>query len=141
MLYLKNSLVNLTIILFSLFFLTISSAEESNFIFPKKKIITTKVSEKKQDKVEVRKNFNLDNLPQKKPFIEVSSTQKKIGDKKRTSEIDKIKNSESKITFTGLPEKKPISKKNLIIQKIDKPYLEKETRKTINQIKEKTKTK
>jgi hypothetical protein len=37
-----------------------------------------------------------------------------------------------------LKSKKPISKKNLIIQKIDKPYLENETRKSINQIKEKT---
>jgi len=114
MLYLKNSLVNLTIILFSLFFLTISSAEESNFIFPKKKIITTKVSEKKQDKVEVKKNFNLVSLPQKKPFIKVLSTQKKIGDNKSTSKINKIKNSKNRITFTGLPEKKPISKNNTI---------------------------
>jgi len=141
MLYLKNSLVNLTIILFSLFFLTISSAEESNFIFPKKKIIITKVSEKKQDKVEVKKNFNLDSLPQKKPFIKVSSTQKKIGDNKSTSKINKIKNSKNRITFTGLPEKKPISKNNTIIQKVDKPYLEKKTQNIIDQIKIKTEVK
>ena len=38
MLYLKNSLVNLTLILFSLFFLTVLSADDSGFIFPKKKI-------------------------------------------------------------------------------------------------------
>ena len=68
MLYLKNSLVNLTIALFSLFFLTISSADDSNFIFPKKKIITIKIDEKKQNNVEINTNFKLDDLPQKNPF-------------------------------------------------------------------------
>ena len=67
--YLKNSLVNLTIILFSLFFLTILSAEESDFIFPKKKFITIKVSENKQDNTEISKSLKLDSLPKKKPFI------------------------------------------------------------------------
>ncbi len=57
MLYLKNSLVNLTIILFSLFFLTILPAEESNFIFPKKKIITIKADEKKQNKTEIKQQY------------------------------------------------------------------------------------
>ena len=55
MLYLKNSLVNLTIILFSLLFLSISSSADDNFIFPKKKIITIKTEEKKQNKVEKNK--------------------------------------------------------------------------------------
>ena len=48
MLYLKNSLVNLTIILISLFFLTVSSGDDNTFIFPKKKIITIKPLEKKK---------------------------------------------------------------------------------------------
>ena len=46
MLYLKNSLVNLIIILFSLFFSTNLSAEDGTFIFPKKKIISIKVEKK-----------------------------------------------------------------------------------------------
>jgi len=49
--YLKNSLVNLIIVLFSLFFLTISLAENSNFIFPKKKNITIKTNEEKKIKI------------------------------------------------------------------------------------------
>ena len=140
MLYLKNSLVNLTITLFSLFFLTVSSAEESNFIFPKKKITTTTI-EKKLNKVDISKNSKFSDLPQKNPYRAKSIRQKKLKDNITTSEINNKKNVKSNNTFIGLPEKKPISKKNLIIQKIDKPYLEKETRKTINQIKEKTKTK
>ena len=40
--YRKNSLVNLTIPLFLLFFLTNLCADNSNFIFPKKKIPQSK---------------------------------------------------------------------------------------------------
>ena len=68
MLYLKNSLVNLTIILFSLFFLTISLADDSDFIFPKKKIITIKSDEKKFINVKISKNFLSNNIPQKNPL-------------------------------------------------------------------------
>ncbi len=79
MLYLKNSLVNLTIIFFSLFFLTISSADDSNFIFPKKKIITIKSDKKKQSNIEINKNFTSIDLPQKNPFRE-NLTQHKLGE-------------------------------------------------------------
>ena len=39
MLNLKNSLVNLTITLFSVFFLTVLLADDSNFILTKKKLL------------------------------------------------------------------------------------------------------
>ena len=68
MLYLKNSLVNLTIIFFSLFFLTISRADDNNFIFPQKKIITINNNENKLIKTEISKNFKSSDLPQKNPF-------------------------------------------------------------------------
>ena len=89
MLYLKNSLVNLTIILFYLFFLTILSAEESNFIFPKKKTITTKISENKQGKIEISKNLKSDNLPKKNPFTKTLSKQKNLKTNKKTTAITK----------------------------------------------------
>ena len=110
MLYLKNSLVNLTIILFSLFFLTISSADDNSFIFPKKKFITVKTDKIKQFKVEIIKNFKLDNLPQKNPL------RKKIITKKDsiTTEIFGEKNSDT--------------------QKTKNTYLEKETKEKIKEI-------
>ena len=78
MLYLKNSLVNLTIILFSLFFLTISLADDNNFIFPKKKIVIIKTDNKKINTIETGINLKLDNLPQKNPLREKVSLQKKV---------------------------------------------------------------
>ena len=77
MLNLKHSLVNLTIILFSLFILTFSPADHSNFIFPKKKIILIKPVEKNLTKIElINKNKSLD-LPQKKPIKTKAIKQKK----------------------------------------------------------------
>ena len=79
--YLKNSLVNLTIILLSLFFITISSSENVNFIFPKKKIITINTNVAKNIKVEPIKNFKLIDLPRKNPFrkkIELNTKIKSI---------------------------------------------------------------
>jgi hypothetical protein len=64
MLYLKNSLVNLTIIFFSLFFLSIAASDDNDFIFPKKKIITVKNVLKKQNNIEISKSFGAIYLPQ-----------------------------------------------------------------------------
>ena len=105
MLYLKNSLVNLTIILFSLFFLTILPAEESNFIFPKKKINTIKANQNKQGKIEINKNSKLSDLPPKKPFQEESSPQKKLRNNIKDSQITKKNYTKNKITFSGKPVK------------------------------------
>jgi hypothetical protein len=71
---LKNSLVNLTIILFSLFSLTLSLADNQDFIFPKKKIVELETVKKKQIKIEKNNNKNLFNLPQKKPIKKKNST-------------------------------------------------------------------
>ena len=76
MLYLKNSLVNLLIVLFSLFFLTFLLADDNNFVFPKKKIITIKTDKKKLDNIEIIKNFTSIDLPRKNP-LRVNPNQKK----------------------------------------------------------------
>ena len=110
MLYLKNSLVNLTIILFSLFFLTILSADDNSFIFPKKKFITVKTDKIKQFKVDISKNFKPSNLPQKNPL------RKKIITKK-----DSI--------ITEISEKK-----NSDVQETENTYLEKETKEKVKAI-------
>jgi len=138
MLYLKNSLVNLTIILFSLFFLTNLMAEDSKFIFPKKKITVIKADEKKQSRIEIRKNFKLVDLPQKNPLRGNSAQQKKLKDNIKISEPAQKKVVTNKDTSKGLPKKKPILQDNTKIKGEYKPFLESETQNKINQIKKKT---
>ena len=79
MLYLKNSLVNLTIILLSFFFITVSLANTEGFIFPKKKIILIKTVDKKNIKIEKNNGNNQEYLPQKK----TKKKKKKIKKKKK----------------------------------------------------------
>ena len=135
MLYLKNSLVNLTLIIFSLFFLTFSSANDSDFIFPKKKIITIKNNEKKIVQTQLNKNFELNVLPQKNPLKERIEKQSKVK-KTNLTEGKKVK---KKIVSGILPVKKSNSKKKTNIQKNNKPFLEKITKEKVDQIKEKKK--
>ena len=87
MLYLKNSLVNLTIIFFSLFFLTFASADDSNFIFPKKKIITIKSDEKKKVNVEKTKKIISIALPKKNPLRQNSVQLKEKGNSEKIYEV------------------------------------------------------
>ena len=155
MLYLKNSLVNLIIILFSLFFLTNLSAENGDFIFPKKKFFSIEVDKKNINEAEVSKKIKSFDLPQKKPLKENFFTKKKL--EKNTKPIKLVENKEptSEIIPNNLPKKKPIlenkkktikvekpilENKNKII-KVEKPYLEKETQQKINKIKTNIKTK
>ena len=139
MLYLKNSLVNLTIPLFLLFFLTNLCADNSNFIFPKKKITTIKIDETKQSEDKNSENFKISDLPQKKPLRKISSSQKNLKNNIKNSKTIETKIKKI-IAVNDLPQKKPISKNNTLIQKVDKPYLEIETQKIINEIKEKKST-
>ena len=98
MLYLKNSLVNLTIILFFLFFLTILSAENANFIFPKKKIVTIKPDTKKLNNLKkISKSFKSVNLPQKNPSRESFAQQKKTKDS--TKKLTLIKKKKHKYNY------------------------------------------
>jgi soluble lytic murein transglycosylase len=136
MLYLKNSLVNLTIPLFLLFFLTNLCADNSNFIFPKKKITTIKIDETKQSEDKNSENFKISDLPQKKPLRKISSSQKNLKNNIKNSKTIETKIKKI-IAVNDLPQKKPISKNNTLIQKVDKPYLEIKTQKIINEIKEK----
>ena len=131
--YLKNSLVNLTIILLSLFFITISSSENVNFIFPKKKIITINTNVAKNIKVEPIKNFKLIDLPRKNPFRKKIELNTKI---KSTEIYEKNKD-----TTEILPKKKVTLKNNSIVEKNNESYLESETKEKIDQIKEALKLK
>ena len=126
----KNSLVNLTIILFSLFFLTHSHAEEGGFIFPKKKIFILKNTEEKQIKVENNSKNSID-LPQKKPF-----QNKKII--KKSTDIDKKKEVKKDVLTNNLPAKKPVAKNDEKEKNLDITFLEVETQKKIQEIKKQT---
>ena len=134
MLYLKNSLVNLTIIIFCLFFLTFLSAQDGAFIFPKKKIILTEAAEKKQIKSEIDISIVSFNLPQKKPIKIKKTTKKNLIDTKEKIQFKKKNISKKNSPSTVLPVKKPTLENNgKNIANI--PYLEPETQKKIQEIK------
>ncbi len=134
MLNLKNSLVNLTIILISLFFLTFSSADNRTFVFPKKKIITIKSVEKKQ--IEITKNKDeLFILPEKK-IIKKKRIQKNITETKIEPKLIIKKNLKEKVFSSKLPVKKPTAKNHKKKQIVDgSSYLEAETQKKIQELK------
>ena len=140
MLYLKNSLVNLTIILFSLFFLTVSLAEDGTFIFPQKKIIQIKNIEKKQINIEKQKNNSID-LPKKKPIKKKNLTIKKTIDPEKNSNVVAKEDVVKKISTSELPAKKPTIENREKKVIVNKNFLEPETQKTIKTLKEKTQTK
>jgi soluble lytic murein transglycosylase len=131
MLYLKNSLVNLTILLFSLFFLTILLADDDNFIFPKKKVISIKTDKKKANNFEVSKNFKTNKLPQRNPLRKNITLKKKV----ETKAVSKKKEIKNIVTNDILPLKKQIIQNDIKVQKNNKPYLEDVTREKIEQIK------
>ena len=135
MLYLKNSLVNLTIIVFSLFFLTNVLSDDGGFIFPKKKIVTIKVDKKKQGDVEITKDFKSLNLPQKNPLRENRAQQKKLKNIVKVPEIIKKKKDTNNSAVIVLPKQKSDSQNNTKVQKKPKPFLESVTQNQINQIK------
>ena len=134
MLNLKNSLVNLTIILISLFFLTVSSGDDNTFIFPKKKIIKIKPLEKKQIIIG-KNNENLSDLPKKKPIESEKAVHKNLPITKNKSDPGNNNKVEKKIYSSELPLKKPAAQ-NVVRKKIPaSTFLEKETQKTIQEIK------
>jgi soluble lytic murein transglycosylase len=134
MLYLKNSLVNLTIIIFSLFFFVVSLADDSTFIFPKKKIITINDTEKNYIDVKKNNENKTVNLPQKKPIKRDVKKQKKIivtkttDLRKKTFKIDKF--------ITELPAKKPVNENKQKKKSTNLNFLETETQKNIKELKE-----
>ena len=115
MLYLKNSLVNLTIIFFSLFFLTAASTDDGIFIFPKKKINSIKVNQKKVNNAELSKSFTSVVMPRKNPIRENLIQQKQLEDGKKISELVKKKEVVKDTLTNGLPKKKLISQNKTII--------------------------
>ena len=135
MLNLKHSLVNLTIILFSLFILTFSSADDSNFIFPKKKIILIKPVEKNLTKIElINKNKSLD-LPQKKPIKTKAIKQKKITIVKEKTKLVVKNEINNKVFANLLPVKKPILQKSDTKKISTSPFLEKDSQKKVDELK------
>ena len=141
MLYLKNSLVNLTIILFSLFFITTLTAENSDFIFPKKKIITIKPIENKQSKIKISKNFKSTVLPRKNPLRVNLTAQKNLKDNIKTLVLTEKKQVKDKISITDFPKKEPTLQNIIETKKIKEPYLELVTKEQVDKIKEKKKLK
>ena len=142
MLYLKNSLVNLTIVFFSLFFLTITLANDNGFIFPKKKIIPTKTNKEKKNEVGISINLRSTDLPQKNPLRKNIRQSKKLKENVEVSNVEKKKEIAKKNSVTNLPKKKPITQSVAKIKNNDiKPFLENVTQNKINQIKEKSNTK
>ncbi|MDC0450044.1 hypothetical protein OAL70_04135, partial [Pelagibacteraceae bacterium] len=135
MLNLKNSLVNLIIILISLFFITVSSADDETFILPKKKIITIKVEEKKQIELEKIVNNKTADLPKKKPILRKKLNTKKLIDKKNSPKLVEKKEIIKKILSVELPAKKPTLEDEKKQKTVEIPYLEKETQKKIQEIK------
>jgi len=136
MLYPKNSLVNLTIILFSLFFLTGLSSENNEFIYPQKKIITIKSDKKKQTKVEVNKIYTSSDLPQANPI------RKKTYFKKNNIETSSSlvkKDAGNKVAINTLPAKKPSVANNIENKQTNKPYLENLTIEKVTEIREEIK--
>jgi soluble lytic murein transglycosylase len=135
MLYLKNSLVNLIIILFSMLFFNISSAVDSDFIFPQKKITPIKNEEKKQYKIENNKINQLITLPQKKPINEKIFKQVLVKDTKKNNQT---LNKNKKYTLSkNLPLKKPTLDNKSSKTKDEKFYLEDETQKQIKTLQKK----
>ena len=135
MLNLKNSLVNLIIILLSLFFITVSCADDDAFIFPQKKIITIEVEEKKQIKLEKIINNKTADLPKKKPILRKKLNTKKLLDKKNKPKLVEKKKIIKKIFSAELPAKKPTLEAEKKQKTVKIPYLEKETQKKIQEIK------
>jgi len=137
MLYLKNSLVNLTIILFSLFFLTVSSADDGVFIFPQKKIIIIKKIEKQ---TEVKKINNKKSvvLPQKKPTKREKQIQRNLTITQKKTNLPVRNEIKEEIFFNKLPTKKPTLKNSKIKQAPDLTFLEKESLEKIKELKKDT---
>ena len=130
MLYLKNSLVNLTLILFSLFFLTVLSADDSGFIFPKKKLIITENVKKKEIELKKKNNEKSIDLPQRKLFKTITQKPKKLPvTQEKKEELKRVKFS------TELPAKKPLKVNNNKKKTSDLNFLENETQIKIQDLK------
>ena len=136
MLYLKNSLVILSITLFYLFF-SITSAEDNGFIFPKKKIIIIKPNVMEKRSVKISKDFTSINLPRRNP-LRNPIQQKKLKESIKNSSLIKEKEVVKNINPINLPKKKPFSKNTIKTQNETKPFLENVTQNQINQIKDKS---
>ena len=109
MLYLKNSLVNLIILLFSLFFVSILSAEDSNFIFPKKKIIVIKAEKKSQKNIKISIDLDATKLPQKNPLRKSLPTK---GDLIKNAETSDLLEKKEVLNKT-VPQEQPKTKQAL----------------------------
>ena len=138
MLNLKNSLVNIAIILLSSFFFTILLAEDSNFIFPKKKFFTIKVNEKNLIKAEEDKKIKTSDLPQKNPVRKKLTLQTVEEESVKNSKVSVKKKITKKLSSVRQSEIKPFSQTNKD-QKIMKPFLEVETQNKISKLKKKIK--
>ena len=74
--------------------------------FQKKKIITIKDNQKKQNNVEISKSFTSITMPRKNPLRENSTQQKKLKDNEKISELVKKKEVAKDTTTNGIYKKK-----------------------------------
>ena len=119
----NNSLLNLTIILSTFFFFTVLSAENNDFILPKKKIYIPSNGDFKSKQEIIRVDIKFSSLPKKKPLKEKINTSKKIVSKE---------NKDSIYSFY-LPQKKPVFKNKIRNRELVEKFLEtKEESKNIN---------
>ena len=110
MLYRNNSLLNLITILFSLFFLTILSAESNDFILPKKKIYTSVLDKKKTKKETIEVDSKFESLPKKKPLQKSIKTPSLKNDDLNNLKTIEKKETVNNIYDYNLPKKKPLQK-------------------------------
>ena len=115
MLNLNNSLLNLIILLCAFFSFAILSAENNDFILPKKKINITILDSEKLKKETTKVNNKFYNLPKKKPLKEKTDISKKNINKKKRDSVSKSK----------LPQKKPNFEKKIRNKEVVEKFLEK----------------
>ena len=108
MLYRNNSLLNLITILFSLFFLTILSAESNDFILPKKKIYTSVFDKKKTKNETIEIDSKFESLPKKKPLQKSIKTPSLKNDDLNNLKTIEKKETVNNIFDYNLPQKKPV---------------------------------
>jgi len=111
----NNSLLNLIIILSTFFFFTVLTAENNDFILPKKKIYIPSNDNLKSKKETIKVDNKFNSLPRKKPLKKKINISKKKVEKERQVDIYDF----------NLPQKKPVFENKIRNKKLVEKFLEK----------------
>ena len=114
----NNSLLNLTLILFTLYFSTALFAENHDFIFPKKKLPLLGLNNEKIKSEIVKIDGKFEILPKKKPLKKIASDNSKNKNLSKP-QVSKEMVSEVKIYSYDFPQKKPFRKLSLNKKKLN----------------------